>query len=43
MDGVEKDHVELETGKVEVSFNESKVNVEQIKLVVQDKGYFVDA
>lgn len=41
--GVEKVDVELETGKVEVSFNDSLVNVEQIKTVVKDKGYFVEA
>lgn len=43
IDGVEKVQVELETGKVEVSFNDSKVNVEKIKSVVQEKGYFVEA
>ena len=43
LDGVENVNVELETGKVEVSFNESQVTVDQIRTAIQNKGYFVEA
>ncbi len=43
LEGVEKVNVELETGKVEVSFNDTQIDVEQIKSAIQNKGYFVEA
>ncbi|HWL26378.1 MAG TPA: copper ion binding protein [Ureibacillus sp.] len=43
LNGVENVNVELETGKVEVGFNETIVNVDEIKSAIQSKGYFVEA
>ena len=42
LEGVEKVNVELQTGKVEVSFNDTRVDIEKIKSAVQNKGYFVE-
>ncbi|BDH60502.1 hypothetical protein MTP04_06320 [Lysinibacillus sp. PLM2] len=41
--GVERVNVELDTGKVEVSYNEGQVDIIQIKSAIQNKGYFVEA
>ncbi|WP_391119819.1 copper chaperone CopZ [Psychrobacillus sp. L3] len=41
LDGVEQVNVHLETGKVDVSFNEEKVTVEKIKETIDDQGYEV--
>ncbi len=40
--GVERVNVELDTGKVEVSYNEGQVDITQIKSAIQKKGYFVE-
>lgn len=40
--GVERVNVELDTGKVEVSYNEGQVDITQIKSTIQNKGYFVE-
>lgn len=41
LDGVEQVKVHLETGKVDVSFNDEKVTVEKIKETIDDQGYDV--
>lgn len=41
LDGVEQVKVHLESGKVDVSFNEQKVTVEKIKETIDDQGYDV--
>lgn len=43
LEGVENVNVELESGKVEVSFNNTQVSVDQIRTAIQNKGYFVEA
>lgn len=43
LDGVEIVNVQLETGKVEVTFNDAQVGIEQIRSAIQGKGYFVEA
>lgn len=39
--GVNRSEVNLETGKVEVSFDESKINMAAMKEAVEDQGYDV--
>ncbi|GGL42664.1 copper chaperone CopZ [Sporolactobacillus putidus] len=39
--GVSDVSVDLETGKVDVSYDEQKVNFEQMKDAVEDQGYDV--
>ncbi|MEI4768984.1 copper chaperone CopZ [Psychrobacillus sp. FJAT-51614] len=41
LDGVEQVKVHLESGNVDVSFNEEKVTVEEIKETIDDQGYEV--
>ena len=41
LNGVEQVTVNLEEGKVNVSFNTSKVSVDQIKEAIDDQGYDV--
>ncbi|WP_391207325.1 copper chaperone CopZ [Psychrobacillus sp. L4] len=41
LDGVEQVNVHLETGKVDVSFDEKKITVEKIKETIDDQGYEV--
>jgi copper chaperone len=43
LDGVENVNIVLETGTVEVAFNDTQVDLEQIKTAIQNKGYFVEA
>ncbi|HWK21757.1 MAG TPA: copper chaperone CopZ [Ureibacillus sp.] len=42
LDGVEQVSVNLETGKVDVSFNDQKVSLTQIKEAIDDQGYDVE-
>ncbi|GIN57276.1 copper chaperone CopZ [Lederbergia ruris] len=39
LDGVSAAEVHLETGKVDVTFDESKVNVEAMKEAIEEQGY----
>ncbi len=41
LDGVQKVDVNLETGKVNVDYDEGKVTLEQMKEAVEDQGYDV--
>lgn len=41
LDGVSKVDVNLETGKVTVEYDDSKVNLDQMKEAVEDQGYEV--
>ena len=41
LDGVELVKVNLETGKVDVSYDEGKVTVDKIKETIDDQGYDV--
>ncbi|MBS4220004.1 copper chaperone CopZ [Bacillus sp. FJAT-49711] len=41
LDGVSKAEVNLEAGKVDITFDESKVNVEAMKEAIEDQGYDV--
>lgn len=41
LEGVSKVDVNLETGKVDVEFDDSKVNLDQMKEAVEDQGYDV--
>jgi copper chaperone len=41
LDGVENTEVNLDTGKVDVSFEPEKVNVAAMKEAVEDQGYDV--
>lgn len=43
LDGVSAAEVDLEAGKVSVTFNESKVNVDAMKEAIEDQGYDVEA
>ncbi|UJL47128.1 copper chaperone CopZ [Virgibacillus sp. NKC19-16] len=43
LDGVSAAEVNLKSGKVDVTFDESKVNVETLKEAVEDQGYDVSA
>lgn len=42
LDGVNQVKVHLESGKVEVSFDEEKVTLEKIKETIDDQGYEVE-
>ncbi|MCF3942288.1 copper chaperone CopZ [Oceanobacillus alkalisoli] len=41
LDGVSTVEVDLNTGKVEVSYDESKVSLDNMKEAVEDQGYDV--
>ena len=41
LDGVSSVDVNLESGKVEVNFDEAKVSLEKLKEAVEDQGYDV--
>jgi copper chaperone len=41
LDGVQKVVVDLQTGKVNVEFDSSKVSLEQMKEAVEEQGYDV--
>ncbi|WP_156288489.1 copper chaperone CopZ [Oceanobacillus salinisoli] len=43
VDGVSSVEVNLETGKVEVTYDKSKVNLEQLHEAVEEQGYDVVA
>jgi copper chaperone len=43
LNGVSEAVVKLEAGKVDVSFDESKVNVEAMKDAIEEQGYDVVA
>nr|WP_058950562.1 copper chaperone CopZ [Oceanobacillus picturae] len=43
LNGVSEAVVKLESGKVDVSFDESKVNVEAMKDAIEEQGYDVVA
>ncbi|AVQ99791.1 copper chaperone CopZ [Oceanobacillus sp. M65] len=43
LNGVSEAIVKLEAGKVDVSFDESKVNVEAMKDAIEEQGYDVVA
>lgn len=42
LDGVQEVKVNLEAGEVKVTFDQSKVNLEQIKETIDDQGYDVE-
>ncbi|MED1672600.1 copper chaperone CopZ [Pallidibacillus thermolactis] len=42
LDGVSAAQVNLEAGKVDVTFDESKVTVDKMKEVIEDQGYDVE-
>lgn len=42
LEGVEQVKVNLEAGKVDVSFNDEKVSLTQIKEAIDDQGYDVE-
>ena len=37
--GVDEVNVDLETGKVDVSFDSDKVNIDEMKEAIEDQGY----
>ncbi|WP_277584261.1 copper chaperone CopZ [Psychrobacillus antarcticus] len=41
LDGVQEVKVHLDLGKVEVAFDQEKVNVDKIKAAIDDQGYDV--
>ncbi|APC49038.1 copper-binding protein [Virgibacillus halodenitrificans] len=43
LDGVSSAEVNLEAGKVDVTFDESKVNVDAMKEAIEEQGYDVGA
>lgn len=43
LDGVSAAEVNLESGKVDVTFDEAKVNVDAMKEAVEEQGYDVSA
>ncbi|NME06880.1 copper ion binding protein [Psychrobacillus sp. BL-248-WT-3] len=43
LSGVEKVNVQLETGKVNIEFNDSKTDIKQITDTIEGKGYTVVA
>ncbi|UJL46656.1 copper chaperone CopZ [Virgibacillus sp. NKC19-16] len=43
LDGVSAAEVNLDSGKVDVTYDESKVNVDAMKEAVEDQGYDVSA
>ncbi len=42
LEGVEQVKVHLDTGKVDVSFNQEKVTIDKIKETIDDQGYEVE-
>ncbi|HAM81972.1 copper chaperone CopZ [Ornithinibacillus bavariensis] len=42
LDGVSKAEVSLEAGKVDITFDESKVNVDTMKDAIEEQGYDVE-
>ncbi|MFC5541791.1 copper chaperone CopZ [Ureibacillus thermophilus] len=42
LDGVQEVKVNLEAGEVKVTFDQSKVNLDQIKETIDDQGYDVE-
>lgn len=42
LDGVEDVNIDLDTGKVDVIFDESVVNVESLEEAVENQGYDVE-
>ncbi|MGG3799177.1 copper chaperone CopZ [Metabacillus fastidiosus] len=42
LEGVSNVEVHLETGKVDIAYEEEKVNLEEIKEVIDDQGYDVE-
>lgn len=42
LEGVEQVKVHLETGKVDVAFNQEKVTIDKIKETIDDQGYEVE-
>lgn len=43
INGVQSVHVSLEEGKVDVTFDEAKTNVDEIKQTIEEQGYDVTA
>ncbi len=43
INGVQSVHVLLEEGKVDVTFDEAKTNVDEIKQTIEEQGYDVTA
>ncbi|WP_042147364.1 copper chaperone CopZ [Paucisalibacillus sp. EB02] len=43
LDGVSAAEVDLEAGSVDVTFDESKVNVDAMKEAIEEQGYDVEA
>lgn len=43
LDGVTQAEVNLEAGKVDVTFDDSKVTVDAMKEAIEDQGYDVEA
>ncbi len=43
LSGVEKVDVQLETGSVDIEFNNSQIDIKQITDTIEDKGYIVGA
>ncbi|WP_200411169.1 copper chaperone CopZ [Virgibacillus salexigens] len=43
LDGVSAAEVNLDTGNVEVTFDESKVHVDAMKEAIEEQGYHVSA
>ncbi|RLL47106.1 copper-binding protein [Oceanobacillus piezotolerans] len=43
LDGVSAAEVNLEAGKVDVTFDESKVTVDAMKEAIEEQGYDVEA
>ncbi|CDQ40010.1 MULTISPECIES: copper chaperone CopZ [Virgibacillus] len=43
LDGVSAAEVNLDTGNVEVAFDESKVHVDAMKEAIEEQGYHVSA
>ncbi|MEK4083550.1 copper ion binding protein [Psychrobacillus sp. FSL K6-1415] len=41
LSGVEKVNVQLETGNVDIEFNESQIDIKQITNTIENKGYTV--
>lgn len=42
LEGVEQVKVHLNTGKVDVAFNQEKVTIDKIKETIDDQGYEVE-
>lgn len=41
LSGVEKVKVQLETGNVDIEFNDSQIDIKQITDTIEDKGYTI--